>query len=291
MTICLATQVRSKLVHCGSTPKAKRLGFSDLKASQRSWAESWVPAMESCRSKYVVVAGSGGSGFSSAKQRLLGCGSVPLFADSGGGAGDDYGPGRPSTKDDTFFARWLRRNYHYLALNQTDLCGSLGEAVDWARRQREQARAIGANARRFASTLLGPRMVHEYLLTLLAEVARLQTLHTSRYGHGLVAGKAMVHMTARNLPALFEQSSKGKGGVMEAALAYWRGTPCPEKACERCCFVSPRRVRQGRGDLQDLGGSAWWKTTKDLSKGKAWSPNNRTRAFRQGMGAAAKIFR
>ena len=29
--------------------------------------------------------------------------------------------------------RWLRRNYHYLSLNQSDLCNSLEQALEWGR--------------------------------------------------------------------------------------------------------------------------------------------------------------
>jgi hypothetical protein len=57
-----------------------------------------------------------------------------------------------------------------LALNQSDLCNSLEGALDWGRSHPQVAEAVGLNARRFASTLLGPRMLHEYVLTLLNEV-------------------------------------------------------------------------------------------------------------------------
>jgi len=46
-------------------------------------------------------------------------------------------------------------------------------------------------------------------------------------------------------------------------------------------------VKRGEGDLLDLRPSAWW----GKAKGKKWSPDNKTRAFRHGMNAASKVFR
>jgi len=83
-------------------------------------------------------------------------------------------------------------------------------------------------------------------------VGRLQGLHKSRYGHGLVAGRGMVHVTKANIARLFEQGSKGKGGIIEAAQAYWSGGPCPADNCPKCCYHSPAKVHL-RSLLEHMG--------------------------------------
>ena len=129
--------------------------------------------------------------------------------------------------------------------------------------------------------------MHEYLLTLFNEISRLQQLHKSRYAYGLVAGRGMVRVTKSNLASLFEQSSRGKGGLIEAAKAYWTGSTCPAAQCHRCCFHAPQKSRRGEADVRDLNplGQAWYAK----SKGKKWSPSNKTRSFRKGIEAASKV--
>jgi hypothetical protein len=55
------------------------------------------------------------------------------------------------------------------------------------------------------------------------QVSRLQGLHTSRYGHGLVAGRGMVHITKKNLAGLFDQVRAPAFFAQVPARHRWRG--------------------------------------------------------------------
>jgi hypothetical protein len=68
-----------------------------------------------------------------------------------------------------------------LHVRPAQLCGDLSAAVAWARAHPADAAAMAGAARRFATGLLGPRMTHEYLLTVLNEV---HTIPHARVGGG-----------------------------------------------------------------------------------------------------------
>ena len=165
--------------------------------------QEWVGPMRMCRSKYPVFAQ--GEGYTSSKQRVLGCGSLPLFLEHDG--------------MDSYFGRWLVENKHYKvislrsfvhslvlfagfrwsvrslwfvlsvsvgalskgnnlcakrhmneqyqALRPESVCDDLKRVVWWAVEHDEMAQRIGVNARRFATRILGEHMVHMYLLAML----------------------------------------------------------------------------------------------------------------------------
>ena len=142
--------------------------------------------------------------YTSAIARALACGNLPLLV--GGkltpGSGSSSSPSSGEAIPDAgahapYYARWLRQNYHYLHVRaakeaSTDsssstragagaklptspdfslMCSDLSRAISWARSHRADASAIASAARRFATNVLGPRIVHEYLLTVLSEVS------------------------------------------------------------------------------------------------------------------------
>ena len=80
-----------------------------------SSCKAWVGPMHSCRFKYPVFIQ--GEGYTSSKQRILACGSMPMFLDH-----DEH---------DSYYDRWLTPNFHYRVLNKTRVCTDLAQNVWW----------------------------------------------------------------------------------------------------------------------------------------------------------------
>jgi hypothetical protein len=132
----------------------------------------------------VFVKNEGG-GFTPQTQRVLACGSLPIAVGNNNDKNDESKKGSHSV----YYAKWLRRNVHYLdassdlmfsgsepstsSMNMT-YCSKLEKIVSWARTMEGTAVAknVGLRARRFVSTILGPRLLHEYLLALFSEVQK-----------------------------------------------------------------------------------------------------------------------
>jgi hypothetical protein len=58
-----------------------------------------------------------GYGYTSAKERNLACGSVPIFLEK-----DDV---------DTYFGRWLMEGTHFKRLRPDSMCDDLDDTIDW----------------------------------------------------------------------------------------------------------------------------------------------------------------
>lgn len=137
--------------------------------------------------------------YTSAIARALACGNVPLLVGEPLAAPASEAPttaaAAPAPEVGAhapYYARWLRQNYHFLHVRTGSssstgagagagaegahqsqdplMCSDLSRAITWARAHRDEATAIASAARRFATNVLGPRIVHEYLLTVLSEV-------------------------------------------------------------------------------------------------------------------------
>ncbi len=135
----------------------------------KSACQEWVGPMRMCRNKFPVFAQ--GEGYTSSKQRVLGCGSLPLFLSH-----DDM---------DSYFGRWLVADKHYKKLRADNVCDDLKRVVWWAEEHDEMAQRIGVNARRFATRVLGEHMVHLYLLATLQEISALMTYPAAQAWHNL----------------------------------------------------------------------------------------------------------
>lgn len=82
-------------------------------------------------------------------------------------------------------------------------------------------------------------MMYSHFTSFCSQVARLQSMHSSRYSFsGAATAKGMVLVTKGNIAQLFENIGRGKGGIIAAELALWNGEDCPAEKCSRCC-VSP----------------------------------------------------
>jgi hypothetical protein len=199
--------LRSRLIHCAHRSRLGRRSF-DLRRATRSLAgtasSGWDPPMSSGGYRFAVHAG--GRGLTTAKQRVLASGGLPIFAEqlvatplSSSSSSSSSSPSSPSSLSgeastsappyavDAYYGRFLRRNYHYVALrsgsgsgsggggrgggggggggsgaNSTstdagaappNLCEDLERVVEWGRKNGDAAAAIGMHARRFASTV------------------------------------------------------------------------------------------------------------------------------------------
>ena len=133
--------------------------------------------MEAAKYKFAVHAM--GRGLTTAKQRVLATGSLPIFAEQpvrrpSSAEGDSAGgPQNGAYVVDAYYGRFLRRNYHYIALRSGDmfnvnisssssggsggggtkgaapanLCSDLDRAVEWGRANGEKAELIGKQVR------------------------------------------------------------------------------------------------------------------------------------------------
>lgn len=252
----------------------------------------------------------------------------------GGGGDDDNGGENNGNTSFTAAASSTSQPPPTMTLSAAEaskkLCEDVDKVVEWANKNEgNAAKGIGAHARRFATSLLGPRMVQQYLLSVLTEVSRLQQQHPSRYPWGTVAGQPnMKKITKQSLAKLVEKASghASKGGAVEALQAMWGGERCPRERCPRCCqapvpiFGERDRGNGGGGgkEFMEIGGSAFSSTQQPAatvrpppppapppipevtqsgksssssssssgdwwarSKGKKWSPTNRTAVQRQ----------
>jgi len=226
-----------ELFRCSKSSKKARAWFDFKEATWGS--KDWTPVMEPCRYKYAVLLNHAEGGFSADSSKILACGSLPIAINS------------KSEGHDVFYGKWLRRNVHYLDASSTistsststsvmnmTYCQKLEKMMGWVHslEGKVAARNVGKRARRFASTILGPRLLHEYLLNLFSEVSRLQQLHRSRYAYHQIISK-MKELNRDNIVKFYDARGVGRGGVLAAALAYWEGSSCPEKQCHRCCNI------------------------------------------------------
>jgi len=301
--------LRSQLLHCAMHGTSLKKGSYDVKTAVRgasgALGSTWAPAMEPCKSRVAAfVQGESRLSFGG-KQRALACGSVPLFVAHD--ATDSYFgkflrrnyhfvevlPLHRKQSSDNGIPEWQQEQEQQGAYRNVNssaptanparstsssaeaakrLCGDVDKVVEWVNlNEGKAAQGIGKQARRFATTLLGPRMVHEYLLSVLNEVARLQQLHyrpsassgasssslppaspppSPRYAWGSVAGgKNMKRVTRESLVGMVEAGGMGsasKGGALEALIAVWQGARCPKERCPRCC-EAPATGRRGEG--------------------------------------------
>jgi len=189
--------------------------------------------MHMCKHKVAIFAQ--GEGFTSSKQRVLACGSVPTFLSH--------------DKMDSYFGRWLVPNKHYKLLRPGKVCEDLKNIVWWTEEHDDKAEQIGVNARRFATRILGEEMVHQYLLHVLKEVANLMTykakdalrlvpkqleklnalpatvakLEAMKEKNGprsTYALENIVKLTPQTIATSFRDREERKGAMIEAALAY-----------------------------------------------------------------------
>tara|TARA_A100001015_G_scaffold273672_1_gene329358 strand:+ start:2937 stop:3998 length:1062 start_codon:yes stop_codon:yes gene_type:complete len=177
-------RTRKRLLECSaeSTPAMqKRLDVHDamrLAAVKniskprecKSACQEWVGPMAHCRTKLPVFAQ--GEGYTSSKQRVLACGSLPVFLSH-----DEM---------DSYFGRWLVENKHYKNIRPESVCDDLKRVVWWAVEHDEAAQRIGVNARRFATRVLSEHMVHLYLLAMLQEISKLMTYPAAQAWHNLM---------------------------------------------------------------------------------------------------------
>jgi hypothetical protein len=240
--------LRKKLAACAhESPQCA--ASLDIRAAGPN-SELWEPPMGMCRFKAAVFAQ--GEGYTSSKHRTLGCGSLPVFL--------EY------NSHDTYYGRFLQPDTHYKRLryslrpNATDqddagscVCGDLDRLAAWLQTHDAEAAAVGANARRFAETLLGRPMVEAYLLAVLQEAHALQ----ERAGYDVGAVVKEVHGadppvgSAADVKRRFAaaddalnhtESWARREGSLNAAVASMAGAPCPTDACAKCCGHAATRA-------------------------------------------------
>ena len=246
--------LRETLIHCGKNSKHRFKGSTvsfDMKNAVRNWPKTWAGAMDACQYKFAVFAQ--GFGYTSAKERILGCGSVPIFLER-----DNV---------DTYFGRWLKEGVHFKRLNPETMCEDLDEVIQWIIDHDAEARRIGEASRQFAETILSKEMLNGYIVAMLQEISTLQK-------HAPILTGMGPPLTADNIGHRFDVASttsedhqqKGatkdghKGGPVDAALAALQHRPCPKDRCSRCCYRSPKTVASTGEDVEaEASEGSWWR--------------------------------
>ena len=139
--------LRETLIHCGKNSKHRFKGSPvsfDLKNAVRNWPKTWAGPMDTCQYKLAVFAQ--GYGYTSAKERVLACGSVPIFLER--------------DKVDTYFGRWLKEGVHFKRLDPATMCEQLDEVIDWVLANDSEAKRMGEAARGFAEAVLSREMLN-----------------------------------------------------------------------------------------------------------------------------------